>query len=139
MKILLISPSSGTWKGIGKYKMFNGKTFRFSMLSLLSVAAITPKEHRITIVDEQFEDIPENEYFDLVGITAMTATAPRAYRLCSHFKEKSVPVVLGGFHPTLNPEEALNHADAIVTGPAYGAWPELIKDLERGTLKSSYR
>lgn len=138
MKILLISPASGNWKGIGKHKLFNGKTFRFSMLSLLSVAAITPNNYKVKIIDEQTELIPENEDFDLVGITVMTATAPRVYELCKYFHERKIPVVLGGFHPTLIPEEAEMYADSVVVGPAYGAWQSLLKDFEAGKLKKRY-
>jgi radical SAM superfamily enzyme YgiQ (UPF0313 family) len=139
MKILLIAPASGHWRGLGKKWLFNGKTFRFSMLSLLSVAALTPKAHELRLIDEQIEDVPWGERFDLVGITAMTATAPRAYALCRRFRQSGVPVVLGGFHPTFNIDEAARHADAVVAGPAGGAWPRVLEDAERGALKSVYR
>jgi hypothetical protein len=76
MKILLVSPASGKWKAISRRRLFNGKTFRFSMLSLLTVAALSPEDDEITIVDEQIEEIPWEGHFDLVGITVMTAAAP---------------------------------------------------------------
>ncbi len=139
MRILLIAPASGRWRGLGKTRFFNGKTFRFSMLSLLSVAALTPDHHAITLVDEQVSDIPWDTPFDLVGLTVMTATAPRAYEISRRFREHGVPVVLGGFHPTFNIAEALQHADAVVAGPAGDAWPELLKDLRAGVLRSVYR
>ena len=137
MNILLIAPASGHWRGISRQRTFNGKTFRFSMLSLLSVAALSPKDAKVTIVDEQIEDIPTGP-FDLVGITAMTALAPRAYELCGHFKALGIPVVMGGFHATFNTEEALEHADAVVSGPAYEAWPKLCNDLREGRLQQVY-
>lgn len=139
MKILLIAPSSGHWRGLGKKRLFNGKTFRFSMLSLLTVAAFTPTKHQIRLLDEQIEDLPEDNDFDLVGITTMTATAPRAYEIRKHFRSKGIPVILGGFHPTFNIEEALLHASAVVVGPAGGAWKELLLDLEHNQLKKIYR
>lgn len=139
MKILLIAPASGTWRGLGRKKFFNGKTFRFSMLSLLSVAALTPDGHSLRVVDEQIEEIPWDEPFDLVAITVMTATAERAYELCRRFRERSVPVVLGGFHVTFNPHEALRHASAVVVGPAGGAWPQAVRDAEAGCLERVYR
>jgi radical SAM superfamily enzyme YgiQ (UPF0313 family) len=139
MRILLIAPASGRWRGLGKKRLFNGKTFRFSMLSLLSVAAVTPDAHRITLIDEQVDDVPWDQSFDLVGITVMTATAPRSYELSRRFRERGIPVVLGGFHPTLNVAEALRHADAVVAGPAAGAWPRLLKDREAGSLAPLYR
>ena len=78
MRILLVAPASGRWRGLGKTRLFNGKTFRFSMLSLLSVAALTPDAHSVTLIDEQVDDVPWNTSFDLVGITVMPATAPRS-------------------------------------------------------------
>ncbi len=131
MNILLIAPAAGNWRKIAKRSFFNGKTFRFSMLSLLSVAALSPKNAKIAIVDEQTEDIPEGD-FDLVGITAMTAVAPRAYALCDHFRSRGIPVVMGGYHASLNTDEALEHADAVVSGPAYGAWEQLCADVQAG-------
>lgn len=138
MDILLIAPATGDWRAIARKRLFNGRTFRFSMLSLLTVAALSPKGARITIVDEQIEDVPEED-FDLVGITAMTAVAPRAYELCARFRARGIPVVMGGFHATLNTEEALFHADAVVVGPAYGAWEEVCADVRHGSLKRVYR
>ena len=137
MRILLIAPASGEWRGIAKHRLFNGKTFRFSMLSLLSVAALSPKEASVQIVDEQVEDVPD-ESFDLVGITAMTAVAPRAYALCDRFRARGIPVVMGGFHASANPDEALQHADAVVVGPAYGAWEQVCADVQQKCLKSVY-
>jgi len=137
MNILLIAPAAGRWRRIGRKRFFNGRTFRFSMLSLLTVAALSPKRSRVTIVDEQAEDIPEGP-FDLVGITAMTAVAPRAYELCAHFRRLGIPVVMGGYHATLNRDEALQHADAVVCGPAYGAWERVCADVEAGRLERTY-
>jgi radical SAM superfamily enzyme YgiQ (UPF0313 family) len=139
MRILLIAPSAGYWRGLGRKRLFNGKTFRFSMLSLLSVAAFTPDSHDLRLIDEQCDEIPWSEAFDLVGITVMTATAPRAYELCRLFRQKHVPVVVGGFHPTFNIEEAGLHADAVVVGPAGRAWQEVLTDVEAGALKRLYR
>lgn len=138
MKILLISPASGKWSRIGRKRVFNGRTFRFSMLSLLTVAKLCPEDARVRIVDEQLEEIPEGEQFDLVGITVMTATAPQAYAISQRFRKRAIPVVLGGFHPSLNTAEALEHADAVVVGCAFGAWERLVEDLKAGKLKSLY-
>lgn len=139
MRILLIAPASGRWRGLGRKWLFNGKTFRFSMLSLLSVAALTPDGHDVTLVDEQVDDVPWDQPFDLAGITVMTATAPRAYELCRRLRARGIPVVVGGFHPTFNVDEAASHADAVVTGPAGGAWPRVLADLAAGALQPVYR
>jgi radical SAM superfamily enzyme YgiQ (UPF0313 family) len=139
MKILLVAPASGRWRGLGRTGLFNGKTFRFSMLSLLNIAALTPPDHEITLVDEQLDEIPAGVPFDLAGITVMTATAPRSYEICRLLKARGIPVVLGGFHPTFNADEGLRHADAVVVGPAGGAWPALLADAAAGTLRPVYR
>lgn len=125
MKVLLISPASGHWKGVGRGRIFNGKTFRFDLLSLLSVAAETPPDVEVEIVDEQFEDISWHSAYDLVGITCMTAAAPRAYEISAEFRKRRIPVVLGGMHPTLCTDEVVRHADAIVVGDAEGVWPQV--------------
>ena len=139
MDLLLIAPASGRWKKAASAKLFNGKTFRFSLLSLLSVAAETPHDVNVRIVDEQIEDIPWNEYFDLVGITCMTALAPRAYKIAKEFRDRNIPVILGGMHPTLYPEDASRFADAIVIGDAEGVWKNVISDVLNNTLKKSYQ
>ena len=138
MKILLVAPACGNWKGIGRKHIFNGKVFRFSMLPLLTVAGITPEEHQVKIIDEQLEDIPFKERFDLVGINCMAATAPRAFEIASYFQQKGIPVVLGGVHATLNHDQVLSHCDSVVVGPAFDAWPTLLRDLENHSLKSLY-
>ena len=139
MKLLLIAPASEPWHHVGRNRWFNGKTFRFSLLSLLTVAAETPEDVEVTIVDEQLDDIPWNGDHDLVGITCMTAAAPRAYEIARRFRERHVPVVLGGMHPTFQPDEALRHADAICVGDAEGVWPRIVADAEATRLRGIYR
>jgi radical SAM superfamily enzyme YgiQ (UPF0313 family) len=129
MKIILISP---TWKIQAKEKrMKRGKVFKIPQLSLLAVAAVTPPHVKIELIDENVEEIDFNKEADLVGITSMTATAPRAYEIADRFREKGIPVVLGGMHPTALPEEAIQHADAVVIGEAELTWPRLIEDFKR--------
>ncbi len=139
MKILLIAPASGRWKKIGRSGLFRGKAFRFSLLSLLSLAAETPPDVEITIIDEQVDDIPWEEDFDLVGITCMTAAALRAYEISAQFRKKGVPVVLGGMHPTFCYGEAIRHADAVVVGDAEGVWTQVLEDAAKGCLQGIYK
>ncbi|MBD3868517.1 MAG: radical SAM protein [Acidobacteria bacterium] len=139
MKVLLIAPASGNWHHVGQQRIFGGKTFRFSLLSLLSLAAETPPGFEIRIVDEQVQDVPWNEHFDLVGITCMTAAAPRAYDIADHFRTCGVPVVLGGMHPTFLPDEALQHADAVCVGEAEGVWRHILEDARHGKVSGIYR
>ncbi|MBN2330107.1 MAG: B12-binding domain-containing radical SAM protein [Candidatus Omnitrophica bacterium] len=139
MKILLIAPSSGRWRQVGRSRLFNGRTFRFSLLSLLSVAAETPRGHTLRIIDEQFEDVPWDADADLVGVTCMTALAPRAYEIADFFRARGIPVVLGGMHPTFCPDEALQHADAVVAGDAEGVWPQVVEDAKERSFRGVYR
>lgn len=139
MKILLIAPASGPWRAVGRHRLISGRTFRFSLLSLLSVAAETPPVAEVRIVDEQVDLIPWSEPVDLVGITCMTATAPRTYEIADRFRALGVPVVLGGMHPTFCPEEAALHADAVVVGEAEGLWPQVVADAQAGRLQRFYR
>ncbi|MBZ0254654.1 B12-binding domain-containing radical SAM protein, partial [bacterium] len=139
MNLLLIAPSSGKWRQVGRSKVANGKTFRFSLLSLLSVAAATPPDVNIKIIDEQCEDVPWDADVDLVGITCMTALAPRAYEIASRFRARGVPVVLGGMHPTFRWVEALEHADAVVAGEAEGVWRQVIDDARNGIMSGKYQ
>jgi radical SAM superfamily enzyme YgiQ (UPF0313 family) len=138
MKIALMCPSSGPWNGIGNRKIFNGRSFRFSMLSLLTVARLSPSNAEITLVDEQVDVIDFEGNYDIVGLTVMTATAPRAFEISKRFRQRGVPVVMGGFYPSLDPQSALKHCDAVVVGPAMEAWPRLLEDLTAGRLQPLY-
>lgn len=134
MKLLLIAPAwaDPLWKK-EKTKAI------FPPLNLAIVAALTPEDWEIRIVDENLEDVDTSLDVDLVGITAMTALAPRAYQIADAFRARGVKVVLGGIHPTAVPEEAAQHADAVVIGEAEATWPQLIKDFQAGRLQPFYR
>lgn len=130
MKILLISP---TWKRETKIKrMGRNRIFKVPPYNLLIVSALTPKDIEVEIIDENIEGIDFNKKVDMVGITTMTASCPRAYEIADTFRERGVPVVFGGIHATVLPEEAAQHADAVVIGEAEGLWEKLIEDFKRG-------
>jgi radical SAM superfamily enzyme YgiQ (UPF0313 family) len=139
MKILLIAPASKKWQSHGAAHRLSSRAFRFSLLSLLTVAAATPEQHDIRIVDEQVEGIPYGAEADLVGIGCMTALAPRAYEIADEFRRRGRRVVLGGMHPTFLPREALLHADAVVAGEVEDVWPQLLADVEAGRMAGLYR
>jgi len=111
---------------------------RFSVLPLATVAGLTPLEHQVRIVDENVEPLEFDGDWDLVGITFMTALAPRAYEIAREFRRRGVTVVGGGYHPTLCPEDAAAHFDALVLGDAEPVWALLLEDLKRGDLKRRY-
>jgi radical SAM superfamily enzyme YgiQ (UPF0313 family) len=103
------------------------------------VAALTPKDVEVTLIDEHVDRIDFEEKVDLVGITSLTATAPRAYEIGDEFKKRGVKVVLGGIHPSVLPEEAIQHADSVVIGEAENLWPEVIGDFKKKRLKKFYQ
>lgn len=107
-------------------------------LSLGIIAALTPENWDIEIIDENFEPFKFKEA-DLVGITALTSAAVRAYELSKVYQEKGIKVVLGGIHVSMVPDEAEQYADSIVTGEAEGVWGDVIKDFENDNLKKRYR
>lgn len=131
MKILLISPER-------ERKKEEAFLFRLSFLNLPYLAAVTPPGVEVKIVDEAFEKINFEEKADLVGLTAQTPVAPRAYQIAKEFKKRGTPVVMGGVHVSMLPQEALQHVDAVVVGEAEEIWPGLIEDLKRGQLRRVY-
>jgi radical SAM superfamily enzyme YgiQ (UPF0313 family) len=103
------------------------------------LAALTPSGHTVTIVDEAFAPDDTNQDVDLVGITVMTDLVLRAYHIADTYRRKAVKVVMGGIHPTVLPDEALEHADAVVVGEAEGIWPRLVSDAASGKMQRLYR
>ncbi|MBE0602215.1 MAG: B12-binding domain-containing radical SAM protein [Deltaproteobacteria bacterium] len=113
--------------------------FQLRRVNLPLLAAYTPPGNTVTIVEEAFAPDDTDQDVDLVGITVMTEFAPRAYRIADAYRGKGVKVVMGGIHPTVLPEEALEHADAVVVGEAEGAWPRLVSDAASGRMQRIYR
>jgi len=107
-------------------------------LALSILEGLTPPEHEVTIIEEEVDNIDLEQDCDLVGISCMTANAPRAYDLCGEFKKRGKTVVLGGVHPTILPDEALQHADCVVVGEAEGVWETLLSDYQANNLKRKY-
>ncbi len=109
-------------------------------LGLLTVAALTPPDIEVEYIE--YDALPDEDAlkrFDLVGISSFTARIDAAYALADRYRALGVPVVLGGLHVSLMPDEAAAHADAIVTDGAEGAWPQLIEDFRAGRMKPRYR
>ena len=130
-RLLLIYPAS--------HKLGWVKRFQLPSLSLKQIAAATPSEWEVILADEVHEDIPFGQKFDLVGITAMTHQALRAYEIADRFRSEGTPVVLGGIHPTVLPDEAAIHADSVVIGEAEPVWEQLLNDLLAGRLAARYQ
>ncbi|MHC4940635.1 MAG: B12-binding domain-containing radical SAM protein [Planctomycetota bacterium] len=108
-------------------------------LGLLTVGALTPDDCEVCYREiAEVNDATELEEFDLVGISSFTAMIDEAYLLADRYRAIGVPVVLGGLHVTLMPDEAAQHADAIVLNGAEGAWPQLVEDFKRGEMRARY-
>ena len=138
MRVLLILPDGNIHKiRIGTFV----RSMREAPLTLTTLAALAPKNLDINfnLVDESIDVVPLDEQADLVGISVLTGTAQRAYTLAKHFRSRGIPVVLGGVHVTIMPEEAICHADSIVIGTAEITWPQLLRDFIRGKLEKIYK
>ncbi len=140
MKLYLINPSNPL-VAILKYNESRWNRYRvWKPLSLMVLAGLTPPEWQTTIVDENLgaPDYKAMARPDLVGITAFTSQANRAYEVAANFRRQGVPVVMGGIHATMCLDEAMEHVDAVVTGEAEGVWPQVLEDARHGRLKRRY-
>jgi len=114
------------------------KHFMVPPHSLQLLSALTPPEHRVTMIDEYHRLADPELRADLIGIGVWTASANRAYVLADHYRGRGIPVVLGGPHITVCPDEAKVHADAIVVGEAESVWGQVLVDAEAGRLQPVY-
>jgi radical SAM superfamily enzyme YgiQ (UPF0313 family) len=103
------------------------------------IAGLTPDDVQVTFRDDRMEEIDFDEPTDLVALTVETYTAKRAYQIASEYRRRGIPVVMGGFHPTLVPDEAIDYAEAIVIGDAENVWPLLIEDFRLGKQQRVYK
>lgn len=103
------------------------------------LAARTPPDVDTTLFDERLEPINYDRPTDLVALTVETYTARHAYQIATRFRQRGVPVVLGGYHPTFLPDEALRYADAVVIGDAEGLWEQVVEDARHQRLRRVYR
>lgn len=131
MKILLVSPVRDPHK-------FTNKGILIPQLALFILQGLTPKKHEVKIVEEEYMKLDYDEECDVVAISCLTSNAYRGYRIADSFREKGKIVVMGGIHPSLLPDEALAHADAVVIGEAEGVWEKILDDIESGNLQERY-
>jgi radical SAM superfamily enzyme YgiQ (UPF0313 family) len=140
MKILIIE---NVWMAGAKYGLFDITLLTsFSILPMLharQIAAITPKEHNVYVLNERYENINYNENYDIVNINFTTSTAPKAYEIADKFRNKEITVVLSGFHASGMPDEAKEHADSVLLGRGELNWLKLLKDYEKDELKPFYQ
>ncbi len=111
----------------------------FSPLTAPYLAALLPSDVNVTIRHELVQEVDYDIDADLVAITYLIANALHTYDIADRFRKRGITVILGGFHASALPEEALKHADAVVVGEAENTFPEIIKDFKQGTLKQIYK
>src|SRR5512143_4049724 len=133
MRIKIIAPR---WP---LHSIWSRLYFKFPYLSTALLGALTPARHEVSIHDENTAPLDFSDVPDIVGITVLTPLAPRAYEIADLYRARGAKVVMGGFHPTWLPDEALSHADAVVVGEAERVWGELLSDAEAGSLKRIYK
>ena len=139
MRLLLINPRNPLVHITDRNNYWN-KYRVWKPLGLLVLAGLTPPEWDISVVDENV-DLPDYSRLprpDLVGVTAFTSQAPRAYEVAAMFRAWGVPVVMGGIHATMCQKEAASRVDAVVSGEAESVWAQVLKDAARGALRPLY-
>jgi radical SAM superfamily enzyme YgiQ (UPF0313 family) len=131
--LLLVNPANKSGSGF-----IVNKDTRYQPLSLGIIAALTPPNWKVKILDENFRDF---RFYgaDLVGFTAFSSTVTRAYELAQVYRERGIPTVIGGIHASMCPEEAGQYVDCVVTGEAESVWPQLAEDFENNRLRNLYR
>lgn len=139
MRLLLINPRNPLVKLTDKGNRWN-KYRVWKPLGLLVLGGLTPPEWEVTIVDENVStpDYTKGLHPDLVGVTAFTSQAPRAYAVAAEFRRRGVPVVMGGIHATVRREEVASRVDSVVTGEAESVWAQVLQDAARGAMKAVY-
>jgi radical SAM superfamily enzyme YgiQ (UPF0313 family) len=144
-RICLINPKRAVWGTTEKITQAllechkHLKAYYSPPLNLLTIAALSPPEIEVEVILEEFTPIDYSRDYDLVGITVMTQTAPRAYQIADEFKARGAHVVVGGIHATVLPEEALLHADTVIVGEAEELWPRFLQDFRDGEPLRIYR
>jgi Radical SAM superfamily len=131
MKLLLINPRN-------KVSLYGD--YLWEPLAFGYVAAATPPHWEVELVDEQCEGLRDysTAHADLVGLTAFTTQATRAYDIAAQFRSRGIPVVMGGIHASLVSAEASRFVDSIFVGECEGVWPQVIADVEAGRLQPKY-
>ena len=134
MRLTIVHPCVGRIPG-QKYI----RTWQMEPLPAATLAGLTPRDVEIRFHDDRMEEIPFDEPTDLVAISVETYTAKRAYQIASEYRQRKVPVVMGGFHASLCPDEVATYAESVVVGEAEQLWPMVVDDARHGRLQKFYR
>jgi radical SAM superfamily enzyme YgiQ (UPF0313 family) len=133
MKLTLIKPNIGRLE----HSLYVDEG-RMEPLTLGVLGALTPPDVEVALYDDRIEPVPYDEPTDLVAITVETFTARRACEIAAEYRRRGVPVVLGGMHVSLLPEETGRHADSIFIGDAEAGWARAMADAQAGRLQPRY-
>ncbi|MFN8571236.1 MAG: radical SAM protein [Gemmatimonadaceae bacterium] len=133
-RVTLVHPCIGRRPG-QKYI----RTWQMEPLPAATLAGLTPRDVDVAFYDDRMEVIPFDEPTDLVAISVETYTAKRAYQIASEYRRRRVPVVMGGFHAALCPDEVHRYAESVVVGEAEKLWPTVVDDARHGRLQEFYR
>jgi radical SAM superfamily enzyme YgiQ (UPF0313 family) len=136
-RLTIIHPCIGRRRGAAHRDYI--KTWQMEPLPAAAIAGLTPRDVDIRFYDDRLEPIPFSEPTDAVAISVETYTAKRAYQIATEYRRRGVPVVMGGFHATLCPDEVERYAEAVVVGEAEAVWPQVIDDLRHRTLRKRYQ
>ena len=134
MKVALLAPAGAMYRFNGTFK----KAIHYAPLTLSTLAAYIPEDIEVVIHDETIEKIPLELDADIVVMTSITGTSERVYKYARYFKSKGKKVILGGPHPTLCPEEAIQHCDSVVIGRSEWLFTEIMEDARNNSLKKFY-
>ena len=134
MKITFILPAIGMKPG----KKYIG-TWKMEPLTIAVLKSFTPQNIETELFDDRIELIDYNTQTDLVCITVESYTAKRSYKIAEKFQERGIPVVMGGYHVTLCPEEAVNYCNSVIVGNAETVWNDVLNDFQSGNLKKIYQ
>ena len=135
MRVTIIHPCIGRRRGDRSYI----RTWQMEPLPAATLAGLAPQDVDVRFYDDRMEVIPFDEPTDLAAISVETYTAKRAYQIASAYRQRGVPVVMGGFHAALCPDEVARHAEAVVCGEAELLWPRVLDDARHGRLEKFYR
>jgi radical SAM superfamily enzyme YgiQ (UPF0313 family) len=130
-RLLLINPSHGH-KHLG-----TTSATTWPPLHLPYLAAVTPRHYQIEVIDENIEPFQPRKA-DIVGITAYTPSVYRAYQIAEVYQKKRTPIIMGGIHVSMMPDEAMRYCDSVVIGEAENIWPKVLEDFEAGKLQKQY-
>ena len=134
LKLALINPAEKKSYGFSAHRFLLSPP-----LSLAYLAALTPDDWDVEIVDENFDAFKIIEDADLVGITSFTSTVRRAYEIAQLYDKRGIPTVMGGIHVAMLPDEALQHCRSVVMGEAEEVWRHVLDDFRANNLKEKYR